>query len=86
MYLTASHFRLDRCWRSKRRRLSCAVDLEGLANHRGSAGGMLHPQPAQRSSGNAVAIEFMKFRERDETHLVMEDEGRLVVESTLAPE
>ncbi len=59
--------------------LACAVDLEGIANHRGSAfGGMLHPQPAQSSFENAVAIEFIKFRASDSRHLVMEDEGRLI--------
>ena len=59
--------------------LSCAIDLEGIANHRGSAfGGMLHPQPVQRSFENAVAIEFIKFRARGDKHLVMEDESRLI--------
>jgi tRNA 2-selenouridine synthase len=59
--------------------LTCAVDLEGLANHRGSAfGRMLRGQPSQQSFENALAIELIRFRARGEKNLVMEDESRLI--------
>jgi tRNA 2-selenouridine synthase len=52
-----------------------AVDLEGLANHRGSAfGGRLTEQPAQIDFENQLAIEFL----RHEDYVVLEDESRLI--------
>jgi tRNA 2-selenouridine synthase len=59
--------------------LTCAIDLEGLANHRGSAfGRMLRGQPAQQSFENALAMELIRFRARGDKTLVMEDESRLI--------
>lgn len=58
--------------------LSQAVDLEGLANHRGSAfGKQITPQPSQIDFENAVSIAVMKQRKLYQ-HLVMEDESRLI--------
>jgi tRNA 2-selenouridine synthase len=61
--------------------LARQVDLEGLAQHRGSAfGRTLHTQPAQISWENAVAIAMLK-QTRGDAHqlpLVLEDEGRLI--------
>lgn len=53
------------------------IDLEALANHRGSAfGGTLQPQPSQIDFENALAIEFLKLGRDSE--VVLEDEGRLI--------
>lgn len=54
-----------------------SIDLEGIANHRGSAfGGLLSPQPSQVDFENALAIAFLKH-DRD-TEVLLEDEGRLI--------
>ena len=54
-----------------------AIDLEGIANHRGSAfGGHLSPQPSQVDFENAAAISFLKLRRKPE--ILLEDEGRLI--------
>ncbi len=51
-----------------------SIDLEGLANHRGSAfGKKLFPQPSQIAFENALAIEFLY--QRNNLFLVLEDEG-----------
>ena len=51
------------------------VDLEKLANHRGSAfGRQLTPQPAQIDFENAVAIDILK----QPGCIILEDEGRLI--------
>ncbi|MBO6555969.1 MAG: tRNA 2-selenouridine(34) synthase MnmH [Pseudomonadales bacterium] len=57
--------------------LGNAVDLEGIANHRGSAfGKKIAPQPSQIDFENRVAIQFLKFC--DAPHVLLEDEGRLI--------
>jgi len=57
--------------------LQNALDLEGIANHRGSAfGRKLSPQPSQIDFENRVAIQFLKLS--DQPHIVLEDEGRLI--------
>ena len=61
-----------------------AVDLEGIANHRGSAfGKKVTPQPTQIDFENAVAIEFLRLRDRP--HVLLEDEGRLIGKIHLPP-
>lgn len=62
------------------------VDLEGLANHRGSAfGGFATPQPPPVAFENALAIELLKLP--PEATVVLEDEsrtiGRLAIPETL---
>ena len=53
------------------------IDLEGLANHRGSAFGALPtPQPPPVAFENALAVEFMRLS-LDET-IVLEDESRTI--------
>ncbi len=53
------------------------IDLEALANHRGSAfGGTLEPQPSQIDFENALAIAFLKHGKQED--VVIEDEGRLI--------
>lgn len=57
--------------------LSNAVDLEAIANHRGSAFGRhMTPQPSQIDFENRVAINFLKMAGK--THIALEDEGRLI--------
>ncbi len=59
------------------KKLKNAIDLEGLANHRGSSfGNNVTPQPTQINFDNALAYEMIHFREKGLKHLVVEDEGR----------
>jgi len=54
------------------------VDMEGIANHRGSSfGRMTSPQPTQIDFENALAVDLMKARRRAGP-VVVEDEGRLI--------
>ena len=49
-----------------------SIDLEGIANHRGSAfGNMTSPQPTQINFENKLSIELIKSSES----IVLEDEG-----------
>ena len=55
-------------------RLSNSIDLEGLANHRGSAfGNDVDPQPTQINFENALAIELIKNKQQ--AFIALEDEG-----------
>lgn len=57
-------------------RLNNAIDLEGLAAHRGSAfGGRETPQPPPVSFENALAVAFLRHRG---STLVLEDESRTI--------
>lgn len=60
--------------------LTHAVDLEGLANHRGSAfGKRLGGQPTQIGFENALSIALLKRRHAaPQTAIVLEDESRLI--------
>ena len=59
--------------------LDNSIDLEGLANHRGSAfGPTATPQPTQINFENALAIELLKKEAAGHKILVIEDEGRNV--------
>lgn len=56
-----------------------SIDLEGLANHRGSAfGPTTTPQPSQINFENGVAIALLKAEAAGYTTLVVEDESRNV--------
>ena len=56
-----------------------AIDLEALANHRGSSFGRhITPQPTQINFENALAYELIQKLESGCTHLVFEDEGKNV--------
>ena len=61
-----------------------AIDLEGYANHRGSAfGAHLSSQPSQIDFENAVALEFFKqqpasSRDEGKQPTLLEDEGRMI--------
>jgi len=59
-------------------RLPRAVDLEGLALHRGSAfGRLVEEQPTQIDFENALAIALLKLAQQPGP-LFLEDEGRLI--------
>jgi tRNA 2-selenouridine synthase len=56
-----------------------SIDLEGLANHRGSAfGKRTSEQPTQIGFELAVGITLVKHRNHNHPHLILEDEGRLI--------
>ncbi len=58
-------------------RLANAIDLEALANHRGSSfGQFLTVQPGQADFENRLAVALTIHRHRRFTTLVVEDEGR----------
>ncbi|MGC9387069.1 MAG: tRNA 2-selenouridine(34) synthase MnmH [Hydrogenovibrio sp.] len=58
------------------KRLRNQVDLEGLANHRGSAFGRhVSPQPTQINFENALAMALMRFQSQNYNTLVLEDEA-----------
>lgn len=55
------------------------IDLEGLANHRGSSfGRQINEQPAQISFENTLAVQLMRHQRQGHQHLVLEDESRLI--------
>jgi len=59
--------------------LARAVDLEGLANHRGSSfGQMPTPQPSQIDFENALSIALLRLLARSTGPIFLEDEGRLI--------
>ena len=56
-----------------------AIDLEGLANHRGSAFGQYStPQPSQIDFENALSIQFMKEDAKESSYMLLEDESRSI--------
>ncbi len=61
------------------KKLDNSIDLEGLANHRGSAfGPTATPQPTQINFENTLAIALLKQEAKGAKVLVVEDEGRNV--------
>ena len=55
------------------------IDLEGLANHRGSSfGRAITPQPTQINFENSLAYDLIQKLEQGFEHLLFEDEGRCV--------
>ena len=62
------------------------IDLEGLANHRGSAfGTRVTVQPAQTVFENVLGIQLLKWQSADSGPLLLEDEGRLLGRLHLPP-
>lgn len=58
------------------KQLKTSIDLEGLANHRGSAfGPNPTPQPTQINFENQLAIEMLKHEAQGHKIIVLEDEG-----------
>ena len=65
-----------------------AVDLEGLARHRGSAfGGWTSPQPSQADFENLLALALWKENECEARGgpIVLEDESRMIGRAELPP-
>ncbi len=61
------------------KQLPNSIDLEGLANHRGSAfGPTATPQPTQINFENALAVQLLKAEAAGHRCLVIEDEARNV--------
>ncbi|NRA83147.1 MAG: tRNA 2-selenouridine(34) synthase MnmH [Gammaproteobacteria bacterium] len=59
--------------------LSNAIDLEGLANHRGSSfGRQITPQPSQIDFENNLIIAMMRAEQAGHTTIVLEDESFLI--------
>jgi len=59
--------------------LNYSIDLEGLANHRGSAfGPRVSQQPSQIAFENALAIAFLKLPQPQPLRLFLEDESRAI--------
>ncbi|WP_051453382.1 tRNA 2-selenouridine(34) synthase MnmH [Hydrogenovibrio kuenenii] len=57
--------------------LDNAIDLEGLANHRGSTFGRhVTPQPTQINFENALSMAMIRFRAQGHSSLIVEDEAR----------
>jgi tRNA 2-selenouridine synthase len=57
--------------------LTTSIDLEALANHRGSAfGATVTPQPTQINFETQLAIEMLKHEAKGHQSIVVEDEGR----------
>lgn len=56
-----------------------SIDLEGLANHRGSAfGANATPQPTQISFENSFTIKQLKLEQEKYKNIILEDEGRTI--------
>ncbi len=67
-------------------RLENAVDLEAIANHRGSSfGRFTSPQPTPINFENRLAWAFIKHNAAGFSHMVLEDEGRNVGDRYLPP-
>jgi tRNA 2-selenouridine synthase len=59
--------------------LNFSIDLEGLANHRGSAfGRRICPQPAQINFENKLGIALLKVPVSQANHIFLEDESRAI--------
>jgi tRNA 2-selenouridine synthase len=60
-------------------KLADSVDLEGLANHRGSAfGKRVSAQPSQIVFENRLALELLRQEQREGATLFLEDESRAI--------
>jgi len=56
-----------------------AIDLEKLANHRGSSfGKMISPQPTPIDFENQLALKLLQHQAADYPFVLLEDEGRLI--------
>lgn len=68
------------------KQLDHAIDLEGLAWHRGSAFGRhATPQPTQIDFENRLSIELMKHLSHEPQYLLLEDESRAIGSRHLPP-
>ena len=59
------------------KKINNSIDLEGIANHRGSSfGSHVSPQPTQINFENNLAYDLIKKQNKNFQHLIFEDEGR----------
>ncbi|QTR46753.1 tRNA 2-selenouridine(34) synthase MnmH [Thiothrix litoralis] len=59
--------------------ISQSIDLEGIANHRGSAfGTQPNQQPTQINFENQLAIDLMRKLDQGQSTLLFEDESRMI--------
>jgi tRNA 2-selenouridine synthase len=64
-----------------------SIDLEGLANHRGSAFGKTFvPQPTQINFENAWSVAWLKRIHVNDSPVLIEDESRLIGRIVILPE
>lgn len=64
-----------------------SIDLEGMANHRGSAfGKKFDPQPAQIDFENAWSVAWLKRNNISNAPVLIEDESRLIGRVAVLPE
>lgn len=69
------------------KKLQNAIDLEGIANHRGSSfGNHVTSQPSQISFENNLAYALIQHKAKGFNHMVLEDEGRHVGTNFLPPD
>ncbi|MCB9029789.1 MAG: tRNA 2-selenouridine(34) synthase MnmH [Deltaproteobacteria bacterium] len=55
------------------------LDLEGLANHRGSAFGKhLNPQPGQATFENNIALKLFRYSNDKSSYVILEDESKMI--------
>ncbi len=60
-------------------KLENSIDLEGIANHRGSSfGRQLTTQPTQINFENNLAYEIIRHRKKGYSYMILEDEGKNV--------
>ncbi len=65
-------------------RLESCLDLEGLANHRGSAfGKQPTSQPTQINFENKIAINLLKLKQLKTKKILIEDESKLIGKNAL---
>lgn len=58
------------------KKLINSIDLEALANHRGSSfGNHITPQPGQIDFENNLAYQLIRYQDKGFKHVVLEDEG-----------
>lgn len=58
-------------------KIDSSIDLEAIANHRGSAfGSYLTPQPTQINFENKLAYEIIKHNNKGYNHIILEDESK----------
>ena len=59
------------------KKISNAIDLEGIANHRGSSfGKQVTPQPTQINFENNLAYALIQHRKKAYQYMILEDEGK----------
>ncbi len=67
------------------KQLPNAIDLEAMANHRGSAfGGFMTPQPCQIDFEHALAYGLIRHMHEGHAHMILENEGSRIGRSVIS--